>query len=129
MKTEDEALHEAAMELAHQAFSNRDKPSSRNLFQSAMEKERRAADIWAETSGLEPTRSILYRSAASLAWNCRDYPEVKRLATEGLAGAPPSRIAGELRELLEMVDREDPSLASAEVPHATRRRRPGAGVR
>ena len=107
MKTEDEALHEAAMELAHQAFSKRDEPGSRDLFQSAMEKVRRAADLWAETSGLEPTRSILYRSAASLAWNCQDYPEVQRLATEGLAGDPPGRIAGELRELLEMVDWKD----------------------
>ncbi|HEX3556692.1 MAG TPA: hypothetical protein VIA62_26010 [Thermoanaerobaculia bacterium] len=123
MKTEDEALHEAAMELAQQAFSNLDKPGARELFQGAMEKERRAADIWAETSGLEPTRSILYRSAASLAWNCQDYPEVKRLAMEGLAGAPPSRIAGELKELLEMVGRKDPSLVSSEALNGTRRRR------
>ena len=88
-----------------------------------MEKERRAADIWAETKGLEPTRSILYRSAASLAWNCQDYPEVKRLAAEGLSGAPPSRIAGELRELLEMVGKKDPSLAGSEIPNAAKRRR------
>ena len=85
MKSEAEVVHEAAMELARQAFSDRDKPSARELFQGAMEKERWAAENWAETSGLEPTRSILYRSAASLAWNCEDYPEVVRLARKGLA--------------------------------------------
>jgi hypothetical protein len=123
MKSEAEIIHEAAMELARQAFSDRDKLGSRELFQGAMEKERRAADIWAETEGLEPTRSILYRSAASLAWNCENYPEVKRLAAEGLSGAPPSRIAGELRELLEMVGQKDPSLAGSEFPNAAKRRR------
>jgi len=59
MKSEAEVVHEAAMELARQAFSDRDKPSARELFQGAMEKERWAAENWAETSGLEPTRSII----------------------------------------------------------------------
>ncbi|MFY9820335.1 MAG: hypothetical protein WAM82_03075 [Thermoanaerobaculia bacterium] len=122
MKTEAEVIHEAAMELAQQAFSARDQPRSKQLFQSALEKERRAAVLWAETEGLEPTRSILYRSAASLAWNCQDYPEVRRLAMAGLAGAPPSRIAGELQELLDMVAKKEPALA-ADLPSMTRPRR------
>ena len=123
MKSEAEVVHEAAMELARQAFSDRDKSSAREFFQGALEKERWAAENWAETSGLEPTRSILYRSAASLAWNCEDYPEVVRLARKGLAGSPPGDIAAELKELLEMVHRKRPLLLDSEVLDGTRRRR------
>jgi hypothetical protein len=123
MKSEAEVIHEAAMELARKAFSARETPGSRELFSHALEKERRAADIWAQTSGLEPTRSILYRSAASLAWNSEDYREVVRLAQKGLAGSPPGDIAAELEELLEMVGRKDPSLAGSEIPNAVKRRR------
>jgi hypothetical protein len=123
MKSEAEVVHEAAMELARQAFSNRDKQGSRQLFKGALEKERWAAENWAETSGLEPTRSILYRSAASLAWNCQDYSEVVRLARKGLEGSPPGDIAAELKELLDMVGRKKPSLTGSEIPNVTRRRR------
>jgi hypothetical protein len=52
---------------------------------------------------LEPTRSVLYRSAASLALDCSEFAEAERLIASGLAGYPPSEIAEELRDLYERV--------------------------
>ena len=49
------------------------------------------------------TRSIVYRSAASLALWCEEYDEAKRLIAEGLARNPPAEIADELREVLTLV--------------------------
>jgi len=49
---------------------------------------------------LEPTRSVLHRSAAALAWQCGEYREAERLITTALSGAPPEVIADELRDLL-----------------------------
>ena len=46
------------------------------------------------------TRSVLYRSAATLALDAGETQEARRLAECGLAGAPPAEIADELREVL-----------------------------
>lgn len=51
----------------------------------------------------EPTRSILYRSAASLALKCEKLQEAEKLIAGGLLGNPPDEIADELRDLLENV--------------------------
>lgn len=111
MKNEATTLHQAAMELAERAFSLEGAPGSQDLFRSALDKERRAAELWSQTSGLEPTRSVLYRSAASLAWSCQDYAEAERLARTGLAGDPPADIAEELGELLAMLNKPPSSAA------------------
>jgi hypothetical protein len=124
MKKEAATLHTAAMELATQAFSlENDSPQSRDLFQRALDKERKAADLWDQASGLEPTRSILYRSAASLAWNCQDYAETERLAKKGLEGDPPGDIAWELEELLDLSHPADPTLEAPQASHPPRRQR------
>ena len=47
----------------------------------------------------EPTRSITFRSAASLAMQCGKYLEAEKLITQGLDGNPPADIAQELRDL------------------------------
>ena len=103
MKMHAATLHEAAMDLADQAVLAKSPSRSRELFRSAFEKERKAAEIWTKISGEEPTRSVLYRSAASLAVNCAEYAEAKVLIDKGLSGGPPADIAEELRELLEVV--------------------------
>ena len=54
----------------------------------------------------EPSRSVLLRSAASLAFECHELREAERLASQALGGEPPSEIAQELRELLRRVYRE-----------------------
>lgn len=116
-------LHRSAMEHAQEAVLVQDPLRARELFRSAFELERKAAEIWAETHGEEPTRSVLYRSAASLARDCSDYAEAERLARKGLEGRPPSLIAGQLEELLDLVYKEAPSLKARQEPHPSPRRR------
>jgi hypothetical protein len=95
------SLHQAAMERTQEAVLAQDPRRSRELFCQALDLERRAAEIWMETRNEEPTRSILLRSAASLAWSCQDYVEAERLARKGLEGKPPGKVVRELEELLE----------------------------
>lgn len=103
MKTHAATLHETAMDLADQAVLTKNPSKSRELFRSAFEKERKAAEIWTKISGQEPTRSVLYRSAASLAVDCAEYAEAEVLIEKGLSGRPPADIAEELKELLDIV--------------------------
>lgn len=99
-------LHLTAVELAGQAFSARlygDSERAKELAQQALEYEQRAAIIVATDYSAEPTRSVLYRSAASLAIQCDQYEEAERLLYMGLVGHPPLEIANQLRSLLEQV--------------------------
>jgi len=76
---------------------------SRALFTEAMENEAKAADSVAEDYSLEPTRSILCRSAASIALRIGDTGQAKRYVAAGLAGSPPEDIKEELSVLYEQV--------------------------
>ena len=69
----------------------------------ALEKEQAAADLMVDED-IEPTRSVLHRSAATLAWRCEEYETATRLIARGLAGNPPPEIARELKDLLREVE-------------------------
>ncbi len=93
------------MEIAERAYVARlkgDKEQAKNLSRQALDYESAAADLMAYTS-IEPTRSVLHRSAASLALNCDELRLAEKLIAIGLAGDPPEEIAHELRELLMQV--------------------------
>jgi hypothetical protein len=95
-------LHQQAMELAEKAFvlrrqSKRDE--ARALSYQAFLLEKQAA----ENAKTEPTRSVLHRSAATLARDCGEYREAERLIAAALCGDPPEVIADELRQLLNEV--------------------------
>ncbi|MBD3277772.1 MAG: hypothetical protein GF388_05680 [Candidatus Aegiribacteria sp.] len=69
----------------------------------ALEKEKEAADLLRDHFDAEPTRSVLYRSAASIALKC-DRPNLaEKLAAQGLSGNPPDDVAEELRILFENI--------------------------
>jgi hypothetical protein len=70
-------------------------------FLEAYRCEREAAGLVAGDLALEPTRSVLHRSAADLAIECGELREAERLAAAGLAGNPPDEIARELRASIE----------------------------
>ena len=106
--TRPERLHRDAMNLAEQALAEVDTRVAQRLFRAAFDNERQAAEELAEAIEAEPTRSVLYRSAASLAADCGEYSEAERLAREGLAGKPPAEIEDELRELLSQVKEYEP---------------------
>ena len=100
-------LHREAMRLVDEAESarrNGNGQMARERLRQAFDHERQAADLVAGDRSQEPTRSVLHRSAASLALQCGALREAERLIAAGLSGNPPEEIAEELRILLEQVD-------------------------
>ena len=69
----------------------------------AFEKEKAAADLMADIH-VEPSRGVLHRSAATLAWSCGLYNEADKLIYRALAGNPRSDIEWELKDLLGTVN-------------------------
>jgi hypothetical protein len=96
-------LHHRAMQLADQAAQVRRgglEQEANACLREALDHERQAAELAAPDLALEPTRSVLHRSAATLACECGEYREAERLITTALSGTPPETIAEELRALL-----------------------------
>jgi len=96
-----EQLHDEAMDLAEEAFELQRKGKSEDailLFKEALVLEKKAIFGFPTT---EPTRSILIRSAASLAFNAEDYEQVEHLTRLCLNGSPVLEIKQELQDLLE----------------------------
>ena len=82
----DEAIEQNDFALAHAAL------------EKALQLESKAASL--VPLELEPTRSVLYRSAASLALEAGKPAEARELAAEGLRGQPPMELREELLALL-----------------------------
>jgi tetratricopeptide (TPR) repeat protein len=102
-----EELHIDAMNLAEEAFiaqRNGDYKKAEALFSEALDLEQQAAGQLPLSMESEPTRSILYRSAASLAYNSKEYELADRLIARGLSGYPPKDIKEELKNLYEDVN-------------------------
>src|SRR5690242_14765064 len=88
-------------DTALRAARRKDIPTTRRLLAEALALEIAAADSVANEFRLEPTRSILYRSAATIALKLGDVETVKRYAQAGLAGEPPPDMRAELSLLIE----------------------------
>lgn len=104
--SEVKTLHRQAMDLAERASSAQLRglaDESRSLSLEALQLESQAARLVEDHPNSEPTRSILYRSAASLAVDGGEWREAERLIFTALLGNPPDSIAEELRDLLEQV--------------------------
>ena len=98
-------LHHRAMEWAEEGqfqLNRGDQEGARASFRKAMELEREAA--YATNSDAEPDRSVLFRSAGSLALDCDEVRIAEQLLSMGLSGFPPDEIAEEIRDLLEHVN-------------------------
>ena len=99
-------LHNNAMDLAEEAAIERmmgNADQAKGLDANAFESERKAAMAFESRLDMEPTRSVLFRSAASLALELGDVKSSEKMIAQGLAGNPPEEIANELRDLLEQV--------------------------
>lgn len=95
-------LHQEAMEIAQQAFSAQregNTPRYLELTKQAFEKEKAAAWLLFDDFEAEPTRSVLFRSAAQLAFNCGMMRETEQLVSAALVGNPPDEIVLQLRAL------------------------------
>jgi hypothetical protein len=100
-------IHREAMRLADEADAARlrgDAAGHRRLIRQAFEAEREAALRLADRTELEPTRSILHKSAAYLALESGLQREASNLARSALAGAPPADVEEELRAILQRTD-------------------------
>ena len=96
-------LHQEAMELVDRAILCRrqGKPEAAiELLNAAFIQEKAAADLSALDLALEPSRSVLHRSAASLAIECYEFRSAEKLTGRALSSNPPADIAEELRDLL-----------------------------
>lgn len=95
------------MDLAELAFHYRrkgDGEKAKQLFLEAVKLEQQAAMLLPATQETEPSRSVLYRSAASLAFNGGDYGAAEWLIANGLAGFPSPEIRDELKDLYDDVN-------------------------
>ncbi|MEZ4887110.1 MAG: hypothetical protein R3E32_20435 [Chitinophagales bacterium] len=104
-------LHNKAMHLADEAFHAKRKEdfeAAQSKYKAAFEYEKAAAMLLINSYETEPSRSVLFRSAACLLLNLptpnpSDYREAERMIAFGLSGYPPAEIAVELREVFEEV--------------------------
>lgn len=112
-------LHNEAMRLAQLALVARqhgEYDRAQEIARQAYDCERKAAHLVPEGESSEPTRSILFRSAASLAYQCKELSAAQRLIAKGLSGYPPHQTERELKELYEQVTFElDLQLQSKKV--------------
>jgi len=110
------ALHNMAMELAQSAMVARFQGNiqeARHYARKAFPYEAKAARHLAKNEASEPSRSILYLSAASLAYQASNYENARDLVAEGLSGYPYSETEYELRQLLDQIDVKETALKAA----------------
>ena len=96
--------HTKAMDLAEQAMvakARRQPTKARDLFAQALLSERKAAMHLLDRTDDEPSRSVLFRSAASLAFHAGEFREAERMISHALVGEPPEEILEGLRDLQE----------------------------
>ena len=90
------------MDLAEQAAIKKlrgDSSGMEELLQRALALETEAAGMVADDMEAEPTRSVLHRSAATLAVQCGELQQAEKLIAVALAGQPPLDVAEELKDL------------------------------
>ncbi|MBD1362998.1 hypothetical protein IDJ77_04170 [Mucilaginibacter sp. ZT4R22] len=101
--------HEESMEFAEMAFSARRRKEYSiycKLIQKALNLEKAAARSLEERVDVEPSRSVLYQSAAYLALNLDAFDEAEQLVKEAMQGKPPVEIAEELKQMQQALARK-----------------------
>jgi tetratricopeptide (TPR) repeat protein len=118
------AYHDRAMSYADKAEVDKiEKRLStvqvRHLWEKAAEFELKAAELVKDRTDddAEPTRSVLFRSAAACALHAEKYEEALRLAQIALEGKPEKFIVDQINEIIEMANQRDrDSTAAVEAP-------------
>lgn len=99
-------LHDKSMQFADLAFfAEREgkKTEAKIHYQKAFELECQAAMLLMNRFEVEPSRSVLFRSAACLALKNDNFRDAERMAAFGLSGNPPLEIATELRAVFKEI--------------------------
>ncbi|MCL4266628.1 MAG: hypothetical protein KJ069_25765 [Anaerolineae bacterium] len=102
-----ETYHNEAMELADDAFlakTRNDLAAYLDLLTRAISREIEAAELIPIDNEYEPSRSILFRSAANMAYEAEEYRLADRLVAAGLSGFPPPDVETELKNLYENIN-------------------------
>jgi hypothetical protein len=100
-------LHEQAMDLAEKAFlaqQKGDKIGFVRLSKEAFLLEKAAAMLLKDKPEIEPSRSILFKSAAFLAYDAQEYQSCRDMITYTLLGKPDAIIKAEMKALFLEVD-------------------------
>ena len=118
-------FHDEAMDLAFFARRARrrgDEAEAAPMFAEALKNELAALDeLYKFGEVVEPTYSVLHRSAASLALTCGDSRLAAKLAAKALSENPPPEIEEELRDVLEQAKfRKRPAVKSAHCQSSRR---------
>lgn len=101
--------HSQAMDIAEAAFAakrNDDPVMASYLFSQALDIEAEIAMSFEPLLANEPTRSILHRSAAALAFHAHEYERAIQLAQSGIDGHPHVEIRKELEALRTLAESE-----------------------
>lgn len=100
-------LHDQAMDLAEKAFlaqQKGDKIGFVRLSKEAFLLEKAAAMLLKDKPEIEPSRSILFKSAAFLAYDAQEYQSCRDMITYTLLGKPDAIIKAEMKALFLEVD-------------------------
>ena len=109
-------FHHQAMDLVGAAILERVHGSPEKvsrLYAEALEME--LAAIAELPEPIEPTHSVLHRSAGWMAYHSQQYRKAEQLAASALAHEPPPEIANELRDLLRQIYAQWPPQYQAEA--------------
>lgn len=101
-------LHNNAMLLLHQGIiyrHNGEDNTANKIYKEAFILESQAADLVSKKNNCEPTRSILYRSAAFLAYQANEFDHSLNLIDKCLSGSPNEKIKEEVRILYENLNK------------------------
>ena len=97
-------LHTQAMNLAEEAhyrqLKKMDSTETTILYKQAFELEKQAAMLMIDDYEIEPSRAILFQSAANLAYNAGLMQACEKMIGFALSGNPPHPIDEELKTLL-----------------------------
>jgi hypothetical protein len=129
-------IHNEALRFAKQANEHLEKGEKAEYLQftiKALELEKEAAEILFAKRDAEPTRSVLYRSAATLAFNCGRYTEAKQLIYCALVGTPHTELKEELDSLLnrteELIEAQATAVDAVQISYIGRLKRKGVNWR
>src|SRR5258708_28183950 len=107
------------MELADQADAlkrNGLETRSMQLYQRALAEEEAALRLSIQGGAGVKTLSVLHRSAASLAMNCRDWIKARYFIQRGIQINPPGSVRRELKDSLKKTPPVEESAIHFEVP-------------
>jgi hypothetical protein len=102
--TRIEQLHNQDMNLAENAFLAQQKGDTNTFVQLSKEAfllEKTAAMLLQNKADAEPSRSVLFKSAAFLAFDAQEFQECRNMITYTLLGKPDATIKSEMNQLFD----------------------------